>query len=39
MAENLNQTVGLGAAPKQETVIDLRPTLFIAIGGTGMEVL
>ncbi|MBK1689378.1 tubulin-like doman-containing protein [Rubrivivax gelatinosus] len=30
---------GAEAAPKQETSIDLRPTLFIGVGGTGMEVL
>ena len=39
MADNINQTVGTGAAPKQEASIDLRPTLFIGVGGTGMEVL
>jgi hypothetical protein len=39
MADNINQTVGAGAAPKQEASIDLRPTLFIGVGGTGMEVL
>jgi len=38
MSENLNQTLNAGER-KQETVIDLRPTLFIGIGGTGMEVL
>lgn len=27
------------AAPKQETLMDVRPTLFIGVGGTGMEVL
>lgn len=39
MANNINQTVGVGAVPKPETSIDLRPTLFIGVGGTGMEVL
>ena len=39
MVDNINQTVGAGAAPKQEASIDLRPTLFIGVGGTGMEVL
>jgi hypothetical protein len=38
MSDNLNQSLG-AAERKQETVIDLRPTLFIGIGGTGMEVL
>lgn len=32
LAENINE-------PAQEKLIDLRPTLFIGIGGTGMEVL
>lgn len=36
--DNLNQTLGAGER-KQEQTIDLRPTLFIGIGGTGMEVL
>jgi len=38
---NINQpgASGAEAAPKQETSIDLRPTLFIGVGGTGMEVL
>ena len=39
MPDNINQTVGAGTAPKQEASIDLRPTLFIGVGGTGMEVL
>lgn len=39
MADNLNQTLGSTGAQKQETSIDLRPTLFIGVGGTGMEVL
>lgn len=41
MSDNINQTIGGGAeaAPKQEASIDLRPTLFIGVGGTGMEVL
>ncbi|MYM40841.1 DUF4339 domain-containing protein [Pseudoduganella sp. CY13W] len=36
--DNLNQTLGAGER-KQEQIMDLRPTLFIGIGGTGMEVL
>jgi hypothetical protein len=40
MADHLNQTIGAGTGErKQEQSIDLRPTLFIGIGGTGMEVL
>ena len=39
MADNLNQTIGAPGERKQEQSIDLRPTLFIGIGGTGMEVL
>lgn len=39
MADNLNQTIGVAGERKQEQSIDLRPTLFIGIGGTGMEVL
>jgi hypothetical protein len=39
MADNLTQTVGAEGAPKKEASIDLRPTLFIGVGGTGMEVL
>ncbi|MYM89796.1 DUF4339 domain-containing protein [Rugamonas sp. FT82W] len=36
--DNLNQTIGVGER-KTEQTMDLRPTLFIGIGGTGMEVL
>ena len=39
MADNFNQTIVAGSERKQEQSIDLRPTLFIGIGGTGMEVL
>ena len=40
MAENLNQTIPGGASErKQDKIIELRPTLFIGIGGTGMQVL
>lgn len=39
MSDTLNQTIGGASERKQETTIDLRPTLFIGIGGTGMEVL
>ncbi|HCE29927.1 MAG TPA: hypothetical protein DET46_15615 [Comamonadaceae bacterium] len=41
MADSFNQTIGNGvdSVPKQEASIDLRPTLFIGVGGTGMEVL
>ena len=40
MAENLNQTITGGASErKQDKIIELRPTLFIGIGGTGMQVL
>ena len=39
MEEDLNQSIAGTAERKPETVIDLRPTLFIGIGGTGMEVL
>lgn len=39
MSDNINQNVSNGSALKQEASIDLRPTLFIGIGGTGMEVL
>jgi len=39
MADNLNQTIDGAGDRKQEQSIDLRPTLFIGIGGTGMEVL
>ena len=38
MSDNINQTIG-SSERKQETKIDLRPTLFIGIGGTGMQVL
>lgn len=38
MTDNLNQVIGTGER-KVEQSIDLRPTLFIGIGGTGMEVL
>lgn len=37
---NLNQTQDAAVSnQKQEACIDLRPTLFIGVGGTGMEVL
>ena len=40
MAENLNQTIPGGASErKQDKIIELRPTLFIGIGGTGMQLL
>ena len=40
MAENLNQLITGGASErKQDKIIELRPTLFIGIGGTGMQVL
>jgi Tubulin like/GYF domain 2 len=39
MSGNLNQTIGADAAKKSEQSIELRPTLFIGVGGTGMEVL
>lgn len=39
MADQINQTAGAGGERKQEASIDLRPTLFIGVGGTGMEVL
>lgn len=39
MSENISQTIGPTADRKQEQSIDLRPTLFIGVGGTGMEVL
>lgn len=38
MSDNLNQTLGAEAAPK-EASMNLRPTLFIGVGGTGLEVL
>lgn len=37
---DLNTTLQSGGeAPKKETQINVRPTLFIGVGGTGMEVL
>lgn len=39
MSDPINQTIGGGNATKQDASIDLRPTLFIGVGGTGMEVL
>ncbi|WP_414440231.1 tubulin-like doman-containing protein [Burkholderia sp. 22PA0106] len=39
MSDTLSQTVGAESAKKQEQTIELRPTLFIGVGGTGMEVL
>ncbi len=39
MAEEFNSNGSPAPDKKQETSIDLRPTLFIGIGGTGMEVL
>ena len=39
MADNTNQAGSTAAPLKREAVIDLRPTLFIGVGGTGMEVL
>ncbi|MFM0757524.1 tubulin-like doman-containing protein [Paraburkholderia strydomiana] len=39
MPDNINQTIGADAGKKQEQTIELRPTLFIGVGGTGMEVL
>jgi len=39
MSDNINQTISADAGKKQEQSIELRPTLFIGIGGTGMEVL
>ncbi|WP_321814196.1 MULTISPECIES: tubulin-like doman-containing protein [unclassified Paraburkholderia] len=38
MSDTINQTIGADAG-KQEQTIELRPTLFIGLGGTGMEVL
>ena len=38
MSDTINQTIG-SVERKQEAKIDLRPTLFIGIGGTGMQVL
>jgi len=39
MSDTLNQTVGAQSERKQDKIIDLRPTLFIGVGGTGMQVL
>lgn len=39
MADINNQTGAAGAAPEHEASKELRPTLFIGVGGTGMEVL
>ncbi|WP_300759882.1 tubulin-like doman-containing protein [Janthinobacterium sp.] len=39
MSDTLNQTVGAQGERKQDKIIDLRPTLFIGVGGTGMQVL
>jgi len=39
MADEQNLAGSSAAEKKQETSIDLRPTLFIGVGGTGMEVL
>ena len=39
MADEHNSAGSSAADKKQETSIDLRPTLFIGVGGTGMEVL
>lgn len=39
MADNTSQTIASGTPLKREASIDLRPTLFIGVGGTGMEVL
>ena len=39
MSDTLNQTTGAQGERKQEKIIDLRPTLFIGVGGTGMQVL
>ena len=39
MADNTSQTIASGTPLKGEASIDLRPTLFIGVGGTGMEVL
>ena len=39
MADEKNSVGSSAADKKQETSIDLRPTLFIGVGGTGMEVL
>ena len=39
MSDTFSQTIGADAGKKQEQTIELRPTLFIGVGGTGMEVL
>src|SRR5471032_867556 len=39
MSDTLNETVGAQSERKQDKIIDLRPTLFIGVGGTGMQVL
>lgn len=39
MSDIINQTIGADSTKKQEQTIELRPTLFIGVGGTGMEVL
>lgn len=39
MSDNMNQIIGADTSKKQEQTIELRPTLFIGVGGTGMEVL
>lgn len=39
MTDQNTSTQTSAAAPKQETRMDVRPTLFIGVGGTGMEVL
>jgi len=39
MSDTLNQTTGAQGERKEGPTIDLRPTLFIGVGGTGMQVL
>lgn len=39
MSDNTNPAAMNGSAARQDTNIDVRPTLFIGVGGTGMEVL
>jgi hypothetical protein len=39
MSDTFSQTVGADANKRPEKTIELRPTLFIGVGGTGMEVL
>ena len=39
MSDSLNQTTAAPGERKQDKIIDLRPTLFIGVGGTGMQVL